>query len=75
MGETEKGDIQIQKSFRATTKGELVGKRRPPNWRPPSIFRPSEARTELEAIEAEAEFKALQRHTLEAVEPKAGAHR
>ena len=46
----------------AATKRELVAKQRPPHWTPPSIFRPPEALSEAEVIEAEAELKALQRH-------------
>jgi hypothetical protein len=52
----------------AATKRELVSKQRPPNWAPPSIFRPRELLTEVEVTEAEAELKALQRHALEVVE-------
>ncbi|MGA7183765.1 MAG: hypothetical protein WBY67_10715, partial [Pseudolabrys sp.] len=44
---------------------------RPPHWTPPSIFRPPEALSEAEVIEAEAELKALQRHALELVDPEA----
>ena len=56
----------------AATKRVLVAKDRPMHWRPPSMFRPLEALTELEVIEAEAELKALQRHALEVVDPEAG---
>jgi hypothetical protein len=56
---------------RAATKRELVAKQRPPHWTPPSIFRPPEALSEAEVIEAEAELKALQRHALELVDPEA----
>ena len=55
----------------AATKRELVAKQRPPHWTPPSIFRPPEALSEAEVIEAEAELKALQRHALELVDPEA----
>jgi hypothetical protein len=55
----------------AATKRELVAKQRPPHWSPPSIFRPPEAISEAEVIEAEAELKALQRHALELVDPEA----
>jgi hypothetical protein len=55
----------------AATKRELVAKQRPPHWTPPSIFRPPEALTEAEVIEAETELKALQRHDLELVDPEA----
>jgi hypothetical protein len=54
----------------AAAKRELVAKERPPHWTPPSIFRPPEALTDLEVIEAEAELKALQRHALEVVDPE-----
>jgi hypothetical protein len=56
----------------AATKRELVAKQRPPHWRPPSIFRPPEALTAFEVIEAEAELKALQRHALEVIDPETG---
>jgi hypothetical protein len=36
----------------------------------PSIFRPLDVLTELEAVEAEKELKVLQRHAFEIVEPK-----
>ena len=41
-----------------------------PHWTRPSIFRPPEALSEVEVIEAEAELKALQRHALELVDPE-----
>jgi hypothetical protein len=53
----------------AATKRELVAKQRPPHWTPPSIFRPPEALTDAEVIEAEAELKALQRRALELIDP------
>jgi hypothetical protein len=56
----------------AATERELVAKQRPPHWRPLSIFRPPEALTAFEVVEAEAELKALQRHALEVVDPEAG---
>ena len=59
----------------AATKRGLLAKQRPPHWRPPSIFRPPEALTGFEVIEAEAELKALQRHALEVVYPESGSHR
>jgi hypothetical protein len=52
----------------AATKRGLVAKQRPPQWTPPSMFRPPEVLTEAEVIEAEAELKALQRHALEVVD-------
>ena len=55
----------------AATKRELVAKQRPAHWTPPSMFRPPEALTEAEVIEAEAELRALQRHALEVVDPEA----
>ena len=57
----------------AATKRELVAKDRPPHCMPPNMFRPPEALTDLEVIEAEAELKALQRHALELVDPETGA--
>ena len=36
------------------------------------MFRSPEVLTEAEVIDAEAELKALQRHTLEVVDPEAG---
>jgi len=56
----------------ATTKRGLVAKQRPAHWTPPSLFRQPETLTETEVIEAEAELRALQRHALEVVDPKAG---
>ena len=38
---------------------------------PPNIFQLPKVLTEAEVIEAEAELKALQRHALEVVDPKA----
>jgi hypothetical protein len=55
----------------AATKCELVAKQRPPSWIPPSMFQTPKVLTEAEVIEAEAELKALQRHALEVVDPKA----
>jgi hypothetical protein len=55
----------------AATKHELVAKQRPPHWTPPSMFRLPETLTEAEVIEAEAELRALQRHSLEVVDPEA----
>jgi hypothetical protein len=54
----------------AAAKRELVATKRPVDWMPPSIFRPPEVLTELEAVEAEKELKALQRHAFEMVEPE-----
>jgi hypothetical protein len=55
----------------AATKRELVAKQRPPGWVPPNMFQLPKVLTEAEVIEAEAELKALQRHTLEVVDPEA----
>jgi hypothetical protein len=55
----------------AATKRAFVAKQRPPHWTPPSMFRSPEALTEAEVTEAEAELKALQRHALELIDPKA----
>ena len=52
----------------ATTKRELVAMRRPTGWTPPGMFRQPETLTEAEAIEAEAELRALRRHALEVVD-------
>jgi hypothetical protein len=41
----------------------------PVDWMPPSIFRPPEVLT-LEAVEAEKELRALQRHAFAIVDPK-----
>jgi hypothetical protein len=57
----------------AASKRELVAKQRPAHWVPPSMFRPPEVLTEAEVVEAEAELRALQRHALELVDPKAGS--
>jgi len=56
----------------AASKRGFVAVDRPPHWTAPSMFRPPEALTEAEVVEAEAELKALQRHALELVDPKAG---
>jgi hypothetical protein len=55
----------------AAAKRELVAKQRPSNWTPPSLLKPPEVLTEFEVVEAEAELKALQRHALEVIDPKA----
>jgi hypothetical protein len=55
----------------AATKRELVAEQRPSHWASPSIFRSTEALSEAEVSEAEAELKALQRHPLELVDPEA----
>ena len=52
----------------AATKRELVAMRRPTGWMPPGMFRQPETLTEAEAIEAEAELRALRRHALEVVD-------
>ena len=57
----------------AATKRGLVAKERPFHWTPPSMFRPPEALTQAEVIEADAELRALQRHALEVVDPDAEA--
>ena len=54
----------------AAAKRELVATERPVDWMPPSIFRPPEVLTELEAVKAEKELKALQRHAFAIVDPK-----
>jgi hypothetical protein len=54
----------------AASKRELVAKERPAHWIRPIMFRPPEALTEAEVVEAEAELRALHRHALELVEPK-----
>jgi hypothetical protein len=48
----------------AASKRDLVAIDRPPHWTRPSMFRPPEALTEAEVVEAEAELKALSRHAL-----------
>ncbi len=55
----------------AATKRELVAKERPGLWTPPDMFRRPEMLTQAEVVEAEAELRALQRHALELLEPKA----
>jgi hypothetical protein len=49
---------------------ELVATERPVDWMPPSIFRPPEVLTELEAVEAEKELKAQQSHAFAIVDPQ-----
>jgi hypothetical protein len=82
MHKTKTGRLRLYEAGRAytlsraiahaATKRELVAKQRPPYWMPPSMFRPPEALTDLEVIEAEAELKALQRHALEVIDPETG---
>lgn len=57
----------------AAAKRELVAKERPLHWTPPRMFRPPEALTEAEVVEAEAELRELQRHALEVIDPKFGS--
>ena len=52
----------------AAAKRELVAVGQPVGWTPPSILRPPEVLTDLELVEAEAELKALQRHSFEIVD-------
>lgn len=54
----------------AASRRELVAKQRPAGWTPPGMFRSPEVLTEAEVIEAETELMALQRHAVEAVDPK-----
>jgi hypothetical protein len=56
----------------AANKRERVAKQRPAGWTPPGIFRQPETLTEAEVIKAEAELKAMQRHTLEVIDPETG---
>jgi hypothetical protein len=56
----------------AAAKRGLVAKQRPADWTPPSILRSPEALTEANVVEAEKELRALQRHALEVIDPKAG---
>jgi len=53
----------------AAANRELVATEQPVDWIPPSIFRPSEVLTELEAVEVEKELRALQRHAFAIVDP------
>jgi len=53
----------------AAAKRQLVAMEQPVDWIPPSIFKPPEVVTEMEAVEAEKELKALQRHAFEIVDP------
>jgi hypothetical protein len=53
----------------AAAKHGLVARARPPDWSPPSILKTSQALTEAEVVEAEAELRALQRHALGVIEP------
>jgi hypothetical protein len=55
----------------AASKRDLVAKKRPAHWVRPSMFRPPDVLTEAEVVEAETELRALQRHALELVEPRA----
>jgi len=56
----------------AAAKRGLVAKQRPSDWTPPSILRSPEALTEADVVEAEKELRALQRHSLEVINPEAG---
>jgi hypothetical protein len=55
----------------AAAKRELVARERPTDWSPPSILRLPEVLTEADVVEAEKELRALQRHALEVIDPKA----
>jgi hypothetical protein len=57
----------------AATKRDFVAGVRPAHWTPPNMFRLPEVLTAAEVVEAEAELRALQRHALELVDPKAGS--
>ena len=48
----------------AAAKRELVAKKRPPNWKPPSTFAPPEMLTQANVAEAVSELRALQRQCL-----------
>ena len=54
----------------AAAKRELVARERPADWLPPSILKLPEVLTEADAVEAEAELRALQRHALGLVDPE-----
>jgi hypothetical protein len=55
----------------AAAKRELVARERPADWSRPSILDSPEVLTEAEVVDAEAELRALQRHALEVIGPKA----
>jgi len=55
----------------AAAKRGLVARARPPDWSPPSILKSPEVLTEADVVEAEAELRALQPHSLEVVDPEA----
>jgi hypothetical protein len=54
----------------AAAKRGLIAAQRIHRWTAPGIFRPPEALTKAEVVEAEAELKALSRHGLEVIDPK-----
>jgi hypothetical protein len=56
----------------AASKREFVASQRPPDWTPLSIFQSPAVLTECEVVEADAELRALQRHSLQIVEPETG---
>ena len=56
----------------AAAKRGLVAKQRPADWTPPSILRAPEVLTEPDVVDAEKELRALQRHSLEVINPEAG---
>jgi hypothetical protein len=47
------------------------GQRRPPSWMPPGMFRLPAALTGADVVEADAELRALRRHSREVVEADA----
>ncbi len=61
----------MRRAVAHATKRDLVAKEQPPRWSPPSMFPSPEVLTEAEVVEAETEVRALQRHALEVIGPKA----
>ena len=57
----------------AAAKRGLVARERPSRWAAPGMFRPHEALTEADVVEAEGELRALQRHALELLNPEVDA--
>jgi hypothetical protein len=55
----------------AAAKRGFVARKRPADWSPPSILKTPQVLTEAEVVEAEAELRALQRHALEVINPRA----
>ncbi len=70
--ETRRTYIVPRAVAHAVAKRGLVAAQRIHRWTAQRTFRPPEALTEVEVLEAEVELKALSGHALEVVEPRGG---